>query len=63
MMAKAPALILKSLGFPVSAWVRSPRRTEEVPIFHGPDQLVPFLNQTDIAVCLLRLTAETEGIF
>jgi glyoxylate/hydroxypyruvate reductase len=62
-MAKAPALVLKSLGFPVSAWVRSPRRGEEVPIFHGPDQLEPFLSQTDIAVCLLPLTRETEGIF
>jgi glyoxylate/hydroxypyruvate reductase len=63
MMAKAPALVLKSLGFPVSAWVRSPRDQEEVPIFHGRDQLGPFLNQTDIAVCLLPLTRETEGIF
>jgi glyoxylate/hydroxypyruvate reductase A len=63
MMAKAPALVLQSLGFPVSAWVRSPRETEEVPIFHGPGQLEPFLNQTDIAVCLLPLTRETTGIF
>ena len=63
MMAKAPALGLKSLGFPVSAWVRSPREQGEVPIFHGRDQLERFLNQTDIAVCLLPLTRETEGIF
>jgi len=63
MMAKAPALVLKSLGFPVSAWVRSPREKEEVPIFHGREQLEPFLKQTDIAVCLLPLTKETEGIF
>ena len=63
LMAKAPALVLKSLGFPVSAWVRSPRTSEEVPIFHGPGQLETFLNQTDIAVCLLPLTRETEGIF
>ena len=63
LMAKAPALVLKSLGFPVSAWVRSPREQEEVPIFHGRDQLERFLNQTDIAVCLLPLTPETEGIF
>jgi glyoxylate/hydroxypyruvate reductase A len=62
MMAKAPALVLKSLGFPVSAWVRSSREKEEVPIFHGQDQLQRFLNQTDIAVCLLPLTRETEGI-
>jgi glyoxylate/hydroxypyruvate reductase A len=59
MMAKAPALVLKSLGFPVSAWVRSPRDAAEVPIFHGRGQLEPFLNQTDIAVCLLPLTRET----
>jgi glyoxylate/hydroxypyruvate reductase A len=63
LMAKAPALVLKSLGFPVSAWVRSPRQDEEIPIFHGADQLETFLNQTDIAVCLLPLTRETEGIF
>jgi glyoxylate/hydroxypyruvate reductase len=63
MMAKAPALILKSLGFPVSAWVRSPREGAEIPIFRGRDQLEPFLNQADIAVCLLPLTRETEGIF
>ncbi len=63
MMAKAPALVLQSLGFPVSAWVRSPRAAAEVPLFYGPDQLEPFLNQTDIAVCLLPLTRETEGIF
>jgi glyoxylate/hydroxypyruvate reductase A len=63
MMAKAPALVLQSLGFQVSAWVRSPREKAEVPIFHGTDQLEPFLNQTDIAVCLLPLTRETEGIF
>lgn len=63
MMAKAPALVLKSLGFPVSAWVRNPRGEEDIPIFHGGDQLERFLNQTDIAVCLLPLTRETDGIF
>ena len=62
MMATAPALVLQSLGFKVSAWVRSPRKAAEVPMFHGADQLEPFLAQTDIAVCLLPLTAETEGI-
>jgi glyoxylate/hydroxypyruvate reductase A len=63
LMAKAPALVLKSLGFPVSAWVRNPREEAEISIFHSFDQLEPFLNQTDIAVCLLPLTRETEGIF
>ena len=63
MMATAPALVLQSLGFKVSAWVRSPRQAAEVPLFHGHDQLASFLGQTDIAVGLLPLTPETEGIF
>jgi glyoxylate/hydroxypyruvate reductase len=63
LMAKAPALVLKSLGFPVSAWVGNPREKAEIPIFHGAGQLEAFLSQTDIAVCLLALTRETEGIF
>jgi glyoxylate/hydroxypyruvate reductase len=63
MMAKPPALVLQSLGFPVQAWVRAPREKAEIPLFHGRDQLEPFLRQTDIAVCLLPLTRETEGIF
>lgn len=62
LMAKAPALVLKSLGFPVSAWVRNPRPEAEIPVFHGPDQFDAFMRQTDIAVCLLPLTRETEGI-
>src|SRR5438067_6555316 len=62
LMAKAPALVLKSLGFPVSAWVRAPREEPDIRVFHGPDQLEPFLRETDIAVCLLPLTRETEGI-
>src|SRR5690242_2877006 len=31
LMAKAPALVLKTLGFPVSAWVRNKRAGEDVP--------------------------------
>jgi glyoxylate/hydroxypyruvate reductase A len=62
LMAKAPALVLRSLGFPVAAWVRNPRPQAEVPIFHGTGQLDAFLRQTDILVCLLPLTRETEGI-
>jgi len=62
LMAKAPALVLKSLGFPVSAWVRSPRPESEIPLFHGADQFDAFMRQTDIAVCLLPLTHQTEGI-
>ncbi len=36
MMAKAPALVLKSLGFPVQAWVRSPRERRGDPDLSRP---------------------------
>jgi len=62
MMSKPPALVLKTLQFPVSAWTRTPKPDAEIPIFHGAGQLAPFLAQTDIAVCLLPLTKETTGI-
>lgn len=62
LMAKAPAQVLLTLGFPVSAWVRNPRTEDGITVFHGPDQLDDFLRQTDILVCLLPLTRETEGI-
>jgi glyoxylate/hydroxypyruvate reductase A len=61
-MATAPAKILKSLGFPVSGWVRTPRAKGEFPLFVGEAGLPAFLGQTDIAVCLLPLTPQTEGI-
>lgn len=63
MMAKAPAQFLKQLEFPVSTWTKTPKPDDGIKHFHGDDQLEPFLRQTDIAVCLLPLTAETEGIF
>ena len=63
LMATAPALILKQLGFPVSAWVRSARQGPDgIKMFHGDAQFEAFMNQTDIAVCLLPLTKETDGI-
>ena len=64
LMATAPALILQQLGFPVSAWVRSPRQGPDgIKMFCGAGQFEAFMNQTDIAVCLLPLTKETDGIF
>ena len=63
MMAKAPALVLQSLGFPVSAWVRSPRTRRGGAALPRRRSARGFSRQTDIAVCLLPLTPETEGIF
>lgn len=53
---------LMALGFPVHGWSRSEKSFEGVQTFHGVNGLTPFLQQTDILVCLLPLTPQTEGI-
>ena len=56
------ALKLRMMGFRVSGWSRIQKTIEGVETFAGPDGLKPFLNQTDVLVCLLPATAETDGI-
>jgi glyoxylate/hydroxypyruvate reductase A len=53
---------LKILGFRVSGWSRGAKIIPGVTCFHGNDELAPFLQQTNILVCLLPLTAETRHI-
>ena len=53
---------LAGLGFDVAGWSRSPKTVPGVTAFHGPEQLEAFLERSEILVCLLPLTAETEGI-
>lgn len=61
-MAEPPARVLHGMGFDVAAWVRSDRQDADIKMFCGSDRLSDFLGRTDILVCLLPLTAETEGI-
>jgi glyoxylate/hydroxypyruvate reductase A len=56
------AEILRRIGFRVAGWSRSERRVEGVECFHGNGGLAPFLQRTDILVCLLPLTQETRHI-
>ena len=51
-----------NLGFDTAGWSRTPKLIGGVESFHGEDQLVPFLNRTDILCCLLPLTPSTSGI-
>jgi len=53
---------LVALGFDVAGWSRSPKDLPEVACFHGTDGLLPFLNRSDILVCMLPLTRATTGI-
>jgi glyoxylate/hydroxypyruvate reductase len=56
------AKALRHLGFRVSGWSRSPKEIDGIDCFHGKAQLEPFLQRTDILVCLLPLTPDTRHI-
>lgn len=58
--AVAEALI--GLGFDVAGWTRTRRAMPGVACFHGPNGLHQFLDRSDILVCLLPLTQDTENI-
>jgi glyoxylate/hydroxypyruvate reductase A len=53
---------LTRLGFRVSGWSRTPKHADGIECFHGQAQLEPFLQRTDILVCLLPLTPDTRHI-
>lgn len=62
MLALAVIERLRPFGFPLAAWSRSERHLEGVDCNHGPDGLTPFLARTDILICLLPLTQDTQGL-
>jgi glyoxylate/hydroxypyruvate reductase len=53
---------LATLGFPVSGWSRRRRTIAGFETYTGTADLTRMLAGTEILVCLLPLTAETEGI-
>lgn len=57
------ARALVRLGFKsVAGWSRTAKNIPGVESFSGPDVLDDFLGRTEILLCLLPLTAETQGI-
>lgn len=53
---------LAQVGYTVSGWSNSSREVQNIATYAGPDELEPFLNETQILVCLLPLTDNTKGI-
>ncbi len=50
------------LGFDVAGWSRTRKAQSRVRSFAGAAELLPFLARSEILVCLLPLTADTQGI-
>lgn len=58
----ASATMLHALKFDVAGWSRTEKACAGIECFAGAAELGAFLARTDILVCLLPLTPETEGI-
>jgi glyoxylate/hydroxypyruvate reductase A len=54
--------VLARLGFQVAGWSRSAKTLPGIATYHGRAGLDPFLAGTEILVCLLPRTRDTEGI-
>jgi glyoxylate/hydroxypyruvate reductase len=53
---------LKAIGFEVAGWSRSPHEAPGFATYSGPAGLGEILARSDILVCLLPLTPQTQGI-
>lgn len=61
-LGMAAAEKLAGLGFALCGWSRRPRTGLGFETYAGAEELPRFLGRAEILVCLLPLTAETEGI-
>ncbi|MEQ8302414.1 MAG: glyoxylate/hydroxypyruvate reductase A [Cyclobacteriaceae bacterium] len=53
---------LQKVGFKVQGWTRTKKNHSNILIYAGKEGFSEFLSSTDILVCVLPLTQETEGI-
>lgn len=53
---------LSVIGFPTAGWSRTRKSVEGVQCFAGAAEMDDFLSRTDVLVCLLPATAETDGM-
>lgn len=61
-LGSACARELVAIGFDVAGWSRRKKTVSGVTGFAGAAQLTSFLARSDILVCLLPLTPDTEGL-
>lgn len=61
-LGKAVGKTLIKNDFKVRGWANSPKNMDDIEVFHGKEQLPEFLSKSDVLVCLLPLTSETENI-
>ena len=61
-LGSAVASSLSNLGFSVSGWSRSMKAIEGISTYAGKETLAEFLGQSDILICLLPRTSETENV-
>lgn len=59
---QAVAAALRTLGFGVCGWSRTPRSLDGVQTFDGPAGLARMLPQCTVLVCLLPLTRQTHHV-
>jgi glyoxylate/hydroxypyruvate reductase A len=61
-VGREAATALARLGFAVAGWSRTPKSIAGIETFHGEAGLDAFLRRTEILVCLLPYTRDTEGL-
>ena len=61
-LGRATGELLRDIGYRVRGWSRSAKRAEGIECFAGDGELGTFLSACDVVVCMLPLTAQTEGL-
>lgn len=61
-LGKKVAVTLSQLGFKVNGWSLSKKEIEHITTYHSREQFIQFLQNTDVLINLVPLTAETRDI-